>query len=126
MKNKMTGVTLCFMLPDVFSSISPPLPRPTFFLALAPRFTCSNAWHRDPRWAPATFFPALGTGNIFPAVGTSYMFSRFAIGYMFCRAWHRLHVFPLLPSVTCFPAQVTGCADYRRSDWFVYTYEERT
>ena len=48
-----------------------------------------RAWHRlhiSPRLAPATHFPALGTG------------------YTFSRAWHRLHISPRLVAATHFPA----------------------
>ena len=42
-------------------------------------------------------FPALAAGDIFPALATDDVFSR---------ACHRLHDFPRLPQVRCFPALV--------------------
>ena len=36
---------------------------------------------------------------------------------MFSRAWHRLHVFPRLAPVACFPALGTGCMFSRTWRW---------
>ena len=48
------------------------------------------------------------SGTCFSALCIDFLFSALDAGYMFSRAWHRLHVFPRLPPVTCFPALGTG------------------
>lgn len=81
----------------------------TFVLSVFPRLILVASFSHlasivySLRLAPATGFPAFGPDSMFPAFATDCLFPAFGTDCMISCVWYRLHDFPRMAPIVCFP-----------------------